>query len=168
MNLKEETTLILREAAELYRQGQCRYLPGRIWHNRRDQEKDNLKLNNQEALKSMREQPPEAACIMGSIFLAAGTYYSPAICAAEAAIIHAASRLWNLDPKYADIFQVGDTIIPEQNRKARKGAETEAARILKEAALLVEALPDDYENTQDGSRQLDLDLLRQHEELQPA
>ena len=71
MNLKKETAETLKKAAQIYETGQCGWVAGQLWRNESSPDDDPQCDRDPLSLPA-----PDAVCLMGAIFLAAGTMLS--------------------------------------------------------------------------------------------
>lgn len=141
MTLKEIVRDTLDRAAGLYDSGQCRFITRTLWRPQ----------------GNLIPEKPEAACMLGAIYHAAGATDAPAISAATAAVATACTLSYGIDDGRTNIVNINDEFIPRIRTGpglAFANAEALAARILKHAAQLIGELPEEFGNTDQGAAEL--------------
>ena len=154
MTLKEKTRQTLERAAELFESGQCAFTTGRLW------------------LPETDEIPgqPQAACMVGAIFLAAQSKTSPAAAAARTAAVNAAHIWHGIEgghAGFADLISINDEIVPLIRTGpglAFQTTEAVSAHILRDAAQLTGQTGQEFPDTPQGAD--DLITAIQRETLQ--
>ena len=144
MTLKQQTRQILERAADLFESGQCAFTTGRLWLPETDEIPDH----------------PQAACMVGAIYLAAQSKVSPATAAARAAAVNAAHIWHGIEgghAGFADLISINDEIIPLIRTGpglAFETTEAVSARILRDAAQLTGQTGPEFPDTPQGADDL--------------
>lgn len=141
MTLKARTRQVLERAAGLFQSGECSFLTGQLW---RPDTGD-------------FPERPEAACLLGAIFIAARATGRREVEAARAAVESAAAIWHGVHDGPADIVSINNDWLP----LARTGpgltfpnTEAMAANILKDAAHLTGQIEAEFPDTVQGADEL--------------
>lgn len=163
MNLKTETAETLKKAAQIYETGQCGWVAGQLWRN--ESSPDDDPQCDQDLLSL---PAPDAVCLMGAIFLSAGTMFSPVTAAAQSAVIKAAWSRYGMNEGKTDVAWLNDEFLPSVKTGeglSYSSPEALAAGLLRHAAAGVENLPGEFDHSIEGANRLghELEQARQRE-----
>ena len=163
MNLKTETAETLKRAAEIYETRRCGWVAGQLWRN--ESSPDDGPQCDQDLLTL---PAPDAVCLMGAIFLAAGTMFSPVTAAAQSAVIKAAWSRYGMNEGKTDVAWINDEFLPSIKTGeglSHSGPEALATGLLRHAAAGAESLPGEFDNSIEGANRLgyELEQARQKE-----